>query len=182
MRIISTESGYFHKMGIRPTFCGYFYWYLQLGGNYFCSGSLHVAWSNEPHLERFFILIWREHKHMLRVFFCTVSPWSLFWHCQPSIAEYITWLMSCSDWQLFCCLVCWWCQGYVRKNANEIPVEGKLLTIFAGSASISGLKGRRVSDSLQQKRIPENLQQEVEGVAESGIVPNRHVLVSIFGQ
>ena len=28
-----------------------------------------------------------------------MSPWSLFWHCQPYIAEYKTWLTSCSDLQ-----------------------------------------------------------------------------------
>ena len=35
---------------------------------------------------------------------------------------------------------------------------------------------------LQRKRIPKNRRQAVERVAESEIVPNRHVFVSIFGQ
>ena len=54
--------------------------------------------------------------------------------------------------------------------------------IFAGGVSMSGQKGKRVGDSLQQKRIPKERRQEVERVDESEIVPNRHVLFSIFGR
>ena len=45
-----------------------------------------------------------------------------------------------------------------------------------------GLKGKRVGDSLQQKLFSKNCRQEVERMAESEIVPNRHVFISIFGQ
>ena len=45
---------------------------------------------------------------------------------------------------------------------------------------MSGFKGKRVRDSPQRKRISKYSQQEVERVAESGIVPNWNVLVSIF--
>ena len=46
---------------------------------------------------------------------------------------------------------------------------------------MSGLKGKRVGDSPQQKLISKNCQEEVEHMAESEIVPNRHVFVSTFG-
>ena len=35
---------------------------------------------------------------MLRAFSWMVSPCCLFWHCRPSIAEYMTWSTSCSEW------------------------------------------------------------------------------------
>ena len=57
----------------------------------------------------------------------------------------------------------------------------QLLTIFAGDVIMSGLKGKRVGDSSQWKRISKNHRQEGEQVAESEIVPNRHIFVSIFG-
>ena len=47
---------------------------------------------------------------------------------------------------------------------------------------MSGLKGKRVGDSPQQKLISKNCRQEVELVAESKIVLNQHVFVSIFGR
>ena len=43
------------------------------------------------------------------------------------------------------------------------------------------LKVKRVGDSSQQKNS-KNLQQEVERVAESEIVPNWHIFVSIFSR
>ena len=47
---------------------------------------------------------------------------------------------------------------------------------------MSSLKGKRVGDSPQQKSIPKNRRGKVEQVAESEIVPNWHVFVSIFGR
>ena len=54
--------------------------------------------------------------------------------------------------------------------------------VFAGGVSISDLKANRVGDSLQQKLISKYSRQEMERVAESKIVPNLYVFVSIFGQ
>ena len=118
----------------------------------FCSGSPHVACSTEPCLARFFnIDLKRTEKHDAR-FFGTVSLWSLFWHCRPSIAEYKTWSTSSSDWQFFCCSVFWWCQGRVRKKNCWQNCSGmELSTIFAGGVIMSGLKGKRVGDSPQRK-------------------------------
>ena len=70
-------------------------------GGLFCSGSPHVACSNEPHVVRFFIFIWRVHKHMSRIFLGTLSPCYLFCHCRLPISEYETWSKSCSNWQFF---------------------------------------------------------------------------------
>ena len=52
---------------------------------------------------------------------------------------------------------------------------------FSGGVSMSSLKGKKVGDYPQRKWILKNWRQEVECVAESEIVPNRHVFVSIFG-
>ena len=46
---------------------------------------------------------------------------------------------------------------------------------------MSGLKGEKVSDYLQQKSISKKTRQEVKRVAESETVTNQHVFVSIFG-
>ena len=111
---------------------------------------IHVAHSTEPLLERFLILIYREDKNMSRTFFDTVSPCCLLWLCRLSIVEYKNLSTSCSNWQLFCCSVCWWCQGRVpQKSAYEIAVGGNYwrFSIFAGGVSISDLKGTSSSIS-----------------------------------
>ena len=47
---------------------------------------------------------------------------------------------------------------------------------------MSSLEGKRVSNYPQRKWILKTRRQEVDRVAESKIVPNRHVFVSIFGR
>ena len=58
----------------------------------------------------------------------------------------------------------------------------ELSAISAGEVSMSGLNGKRVVNSPQRKLISKNRRQEVERVNESEIVPNRHVIISIFGR
>ena len=45
---------------------------------------------------------------------------------------------------------------------------------------MSGLKGKKFNDSQQQTLFTKKHWQEVERVAESEVVPDRHVFVSIF--
>ena len=123
---------------------GPYIWVWNVSG----SGSPHVAFSNASRLMRFFILIWIEHKSMPRRFFGKMSPWCLFWHCQPYIAEYKTWLKSCSDWQCFCCSVFWWCHGRVQK---KLPMKLQRKAIFDNFCRVSqyerleGQEGQRFS-------------------------------------
>ena len=93
----------------------------------------HVARSTEPNLERFLILICREHKKMSRAFYGTVSPCCLFSQCRSSIAEYKTWLKSFSDWQfLFFQFADYVRDAYAKKTADEIPAEGNCQRFFRG--------------------------------------------------
>ena len=82
--------------------------------------------------------------------------------------------------------------NFSAENDNEdVPIRDYfgfshalylLPEFFVGGVSMSGLRGKRVGDSLQQKLIPKNRRQEVERVAESDISTNWHVFVSIFGR
>ena len=60
----------------------------------------------------------------------------------------------------------------VEKNVDD----------FSGGVSMSGLKGKRVGNYLQQNLILKNRWKGVERVAESEIVLYWHVFVSIFVQ
>ena len=71
---------------------------------------------------------------------------------------------------------------YAKKTADEIAAEGNHQHFFAGGLNMSGLKGKRVGDYLQQKLISKKCQQEVERVAESKIFLNWHGFVSVFVQ
>ena len=57
-----------------------------------------------------------------------------------------------------------------------------IVDYFSGGVSISGLKCKRVGDSPQRKLISKKRWQEMERVAESEIVLNKYVFVSIFGR
>ena len=71
------------------------------------------------------------------------------------------------------------------RTQKKLPMKSQrksIVNYFSWDvSSMSGLKGKRVRHSPQRKWISKNRRQEVERVAESKIVPNRHVFVSILG-
>ena len=69
---------------------------------------------------------------------------------------------------------------YAKQTSKEIAAEGNCQQFFRVRYydHLEGHEGRRFSAT---KMNSENRQQEVERVAESKIVLNRHVFVSIFG-
>ena len=101
----------------------------------------HVSCSTKPHLARFLIYIWSEHKNMSHAFLerCHHVVCSHIFNLplrNIKLDQNLVWN------PFFCFSVCWWCQGCVRKkNCLWNPSGRQLSTIFAGGVSISGLRG-----------------------------------------